>query len=76
MATTPFATDDTITVPIPVSLAAKFVQDESGTLAKSRSHALLQLGTADLGYWRIEAIASQHNGGVPRMVATLRRVLP
>lgn len=72
----PFATDDTLTVPIPASLAAKFVLDESDTLAKSRGYALLQLGTTDLGYWRIDAVASQHNDGIPRMVAVLRRVLP
>lgn len=73
---TPFATDDTITLPIPASLAAKFVLEESDTLAKRRGYALLQFATTDLGYWRIENVASQHNDGIPRMIATLRRVLP
>ncbi len=72
----PFATDDTITLPIPAALAAKFVTEDSDHLPKQRGYSLLQFGTTDLGYWRIDAIASQANEGVPRMVAVLRRVLP
>jgi hypothetical protein len=72
----PLATDDTITLPIPAALAARFVTKESDRLAKQRGYSLLRFGTTDLGYWRIDAIASQANEGVPRMVAVLRRVLP
>ncbi len=72
----PFATDDTITLPIPAALAAKFVTEDSDRLAKQRGYSLLQFGTTDLGYWRIDAVASQANEGIPRMVAVLRRVLP
>lgn len=72
----PFATDDTITLPIPAALAARFVTEDSDLLARQRGYSLLRFGTTDLGYWRIDAIASQSNDGVPRMVAVLRRVLP
>jgi hypothetical protein len=72
----PFATDDTITVPIPADLAERFVRDESHRLPKDRSIKRLQIGTHDLGFWRIDGVASQANDGVPRLVAVLRRVLP
>ncbi len=73
---TPFATDDTITVPIPADLAADFAAHESFRLASKREVFPLRLGDHDLGNWRIDGIASQVNEGYPRMVATLRRVLP
>lgn len=72
----PFVTDDTITLAIPAALAARFVTDDSNRPAEQRGYSLLRYGTVDLGYWRIEAVASQANDGVPRMVAVLRRVLP
>lgn len=72
----PLATDDTITLPIPADLAARFVTEDSDRLAKQRGYSLLRFGTSDLGHWRIDAVASQANDGVPRMVAVLRRVLP
>jgi hypothetical protein len=72
----PFATDDVITLPIPEGLAADFVLNESHRLASYRESFPLKLGEHALGTWRIDNIASQANDGVPRVVATLRRVLP
>jgi hypothetical protein len=72
----PLATDDTITVPIPAELAAEFAAEESFRLPAKREVFALTLGDNDLGHWRIDGIASQHNDGAPRMVAVLRRVLP
>lgn len=68
-------TEDVITVPIPEALAADFVMHESYRLPGKREVFELTLGDHDLGLWRIEAIASQINGGSPRMVATLRRAI-
>jgi hypothetical protein len=77
---TAYATDDTITVPIPADLAAGFAGEESFRPPGKRELFSLRLlgdqGDHDLGMWRIDGIASQMNDGVPRMVATLRRVLP
>lgn len=73
----PLATDDTITLPIPGELAARFILDDASTPRASRGYALLRLGSTDLGYWRIDDVASRVDEiGTPRIVATLRRVLP
>ncbi len=75
MPTRPLASDDTITVPIPADLAADFAENESFRLPGKREVFNLTLGDHSLGQWRIDGIASQYNDGVPRMVATLRRVI-
>lgn len=71
----PYATDDTIELRIPAAVAAEFIRDESWIVARRRGYALLQFGTTDLGYWRIDGITTQA-GSDPHVVATLRRVLP
>lgn len=72
----PFVTDDTIELRIPAELAAKFVREESWMVGRRRGYALLQFGTTDLGYWRIDGVATTAGGGDPHVVATLRRVHP
>lgn len=76
MSTEPVATDEVIEVAIPRELAEKFMREESWTPHSKRGYALLQLGTTDLGYWRIDGIQMRSDMGVPRIVAFLRKVLP
>lgn len=72
--TEPFATDEVIEVAIPRELAAKFVAEEGLTVHSRRGYALLQFGTTDLGYWRIDGIQTRSDMGVPSIVAILRKV--
>jgi hypothetical protein len=75
MAEKPLVTDEVIEVAIPPALAAEFVREESWAALSRRGYSLLQFGTTDLGYWRIDGIQTRNDMGVPSIVATLRKVL-
>lgn len=76
MSKEPLATDEVIAVAVPKELAETFMREEGWTTPSKRGYALLQLGTTDLGYWRIDGIQTNNDMGVPRIVAFLRKVLP
>lgn len=72
----PLATDDVITVGIPSELATAFIEHESSIPPDKREYTTLRFGDHELGYWRIDRIASEIDDICSRTVATLRRVLP
>lgn len=73
---THWPTEETISLAVPASFAAKFVAEEGAMTHNQRSYAHLMFGDCDLGTWRIDGVMSDASEGYPRMIATLRKVWP
>lgn len=71
----PYASQERIQLPVPHSLAPDLA-DELYLPAQDRNVRLLQLGTTDIGHYRLTALETRATpGGYPQLVATYQRIL-